>query len=334
MIRYATDKDRNKINKVVTHPLQSWEWGEFRRSTGVKVSRFLEIEDKKIINSFQITWHKIPLLNKYIGYCPKSVVPNEKVVEFIKKEANKKGAVMVKFEPNESNFLKNAIFKTKEFVAGKPLFTKFSFVLSLDNSEEELLKNLQQKTRYNLRLAEKRGVEIVEDNSDDAFEEYWRLTEETTKRQKFYSHSRSYHQKMFKQMTGSGIGHMFLAKFNGKVLTAWMIFVLNKTGYYPYGASSTEHREVMANNLMMWKVLLFAKSQGCVSFDMWGSMGPNPDTKDPWYGFHKFKEGYGGVLTENLGTYDLIVNNFWYETYLKAEKIRWTILRLNKKLFS
>lgn len=334
MIRYATDKDKNKVNKVATHPLQSWEWGEFRKSTGVKISRFLEINNKKVVNSFQITWHKIPLFNKYIGYCPKSVVPNNEVVTFIKKEAAKKNAILVKLEPNESNFLKNSIFKTKDFNSGKPLFTKYSFVLNIEKSEEELLKNLHQKTRYNLRLAEKRGVEIVEDNSEEAFEEYWKITEETTKRQGFYSHTKSYHQKMFRQMTASGIGHMFLAKFNGRVLSAWMVFVLNKVGYYPYGASSSENRELMANNLMMWKVILFAKSLGCTSFDMWGSMGPNPDTKDPWYGFHKFKEGYGGVLTEFLGTYDLIINYFWYKAYLEAEKLRWTILRLNKKLFS
>ena len=158
--------------------------------------------------------------------------------------------------------------------------------------------------------------------------------DETTKRQAFYAHTKSYHQKMFKLMTESGRGHLFTASYEGKILTTWMVFVLNETAYYPYGASSSQLREVMASNLMMWEIIKFAKETGCKHLDMWGSLGPVPDPKDPWYGFHKFKQGYGAELVEFLGTYDLVVDKVWYYLYNGAEKVRWFLLRTVKKVLS
>ena len=75
-----------------------------------------------------------------------------------------------------------------------PLFTKYTFVLDLTKSEDELLKNMHSKTRYNIKVAQKHGVQIIEDNSVEAFEKYWNIMQETTKRQKFYAHTKKYHQ--------------------------------------------------------------------------------------------------------------------------------------------
>jgi lipid II:glycine glycyltransferase (peptidoglycan interpeptide bridge formation enzyme) len=222
--------------------------------------------------------------------------------------------------------------KDFNWVKGKPLFTKYTFQLDIDKSEDELLKKMHQKTRYNLRLAEKRGVEIIEDNSEQGFEEYWKLMEETTKRQGFFAHGKGYHRKMWQKMTDAGRGHLFKAVYQGKTLTTWMIFVLNDILYYPYGASSNENREVMASNLMMWEVIRYGKKQGCKLFDMWGSLGPDPDVRDPWYGFHKFKQGYGAELVEFLGSYDLVVNPGLYKLYGLTDKVRWIGLKLLAKL--
>jgi lipid II:glycine glycyltransferase (peptidoglycan interpeptide bridge formation enzyme) len=332
VITEVTDKQRLEFDKVARHPLQSWEWGEFRKETGVGLSRLLE-KKGKTKEVFQITWHTIPYTKWCIGYCPKSIIPDNEAVNKIRQLALKKGAIFVKFEPNEKI---NSVTKKKisglskdfSWVKGKPLFTKFTFQLDITKSEEELLKNMHQKTRYNLRLAQKRGVEIVEDNSEVGFEEYWKLMEETTKRQGFFAHGKGYHRKMWKNMTGSGVGHLFKAIYQGKTLTTWMVFILNGVLYYPYGASSNENREVMANNLMMWEVILYGKKQGCSLFDMWGSLGPNPDVRDPWYGFHKFKQGYGAELVEFLGSYDLIVRPGLYKMYGLTDKLRWLGLKL------
>jgi len=122
--------------------------------------------------------------------------------------------------------------------------------------------------------------------------------------------------------------HLLKATYNGKVLVTWVLFILGDTLYYPYGASSSEHREVMASNLMMWEAIKFGKKLGLKKFDMWGSMGPNADIKDPWYGFHRFKEGYGPKLTEFVGSYDFVINKKMYFAYKLLNRIRWVILRL------
>lgn len=336
MIKEISEIDKRNFDRVAKHPLQSWSWGEFRKKTGVELSR-LAFGEKNIEDTFQITWHRIPYTKFCIGYCPKSVVPNKEEVEVIKKEAEKKGAIFVKFEPNEkinTETEKKIMDLKKDFswVKGKPLFTKFTFQLDISKGEDELLKNMHQKTRYNLRLAEKRGVQIVEDNSETGFEDYWKLMEETTRRQGFFAHGKGYHHKMWRTMTESGMGHLFKAVYEGKTLTTWMVFILNDTIYYPYGASSNENREVMASNLMMWEVIRYGKKQGCRLFDMWGSLGPTPDLKDPWYGFHKFKQGYGAELVEFLGSFDLVVKPMLYKLYGLTDSLRWVGLKLLARL--
>lgn len=331
MIREATEKDKQVFNKLARHPLQSWEWGNFREKTGVLVTRFIETVAKKDVSAFQITWHKIPKTNRWIGYIPKSDFPSGEMIETIKKEAKKRKAIFVKFEPNVRADKKPDYDLTSVFASGKPLFTKFTFILDLKGSEEELFARLNQKTRYNVRLATKKGVKIEQDNSEEAFEQYWRLTEETTKRQGFYSHTKDYHRKMWKEMTSNGMGQLFKAVYEGETVSMWMIFVLNNKLYYPYGASSTKHKEVMANNLLMWEVIRYGKKMRCSEFDMWGSLGNDPDQKDSWYGFHKFKQGYGGELVEFAGTFDLVVDPFSYKVYLLAEKLRWIFLRFVRR---
>lgn len=132
-------------------------------------------------------------------------------------------------------------------------------------------------------------------------------------------------------MVASGIGQLFKAVYQGEILSTWMVFVLNNKLYYPYGASTTKHREVMANNLLMWEVIRYGKSKHCTEFDMWGSLGNDPDINDSWYGFHKFKQGYGGELVEFAGTFDLVVDPVFYKLYLFAEKLRWIILKTIRK---
>ena len=337
MIREATEKDKVIFDKLARHPLQSWAWGEFRKQTGVEVLRLIQEHDKRAQEVYQITWHKIPKIMSYIGYCPKSAIPDAEAMKTIMKEASQKGAIVVKFEPNERD-LESSRIQVKElagiydFKPGKALFTRYTFQLDISKSEEEILKKMNQKTRYNVRLAEKKGVKIVEDNSEPAFEEYWKLTEETTRRQKFFAHGKNYHRKMWQTMIVKGGGHLLKAIYEGKTLTTWALFELNGVLYYPYGASSNENREVMTSNLMMWEAIKLGKKHGCQMFDLWGSMGPEPDKNDPWYGFHRFKQGYGGELTEFVGTYDLVVNKTLYGIYMLADRLRWSALKLLAKL--
>lgn len=302
---------------VTQHPLQSREWGEFRKLTGVRVVR----ED-----SMQITIHPIPHTPWTIGYYPKGAIPTQEQVRILAKIAAENKCIFIKLEPSVEGKWK----PIAGFVAGRPLFTRYNFVLDVTASETELLANFKQKTRYNIRVAEKKGVTVEVDNSQAAFAKYLELTQETAKRQGFYAHSPDYHRKMWDVLYPAGIAQLLVAKYEGKIITTWVLFKYGDTLYYPYGASTREHREVMANNLVMWEAIKLAKSWGLKYLDMWGALGPDPDPKDPWYGFHTFKSGYGARHVEYVGTWDYVARPLLYRIYRVVESMRWILLRILK----
>ena len=334
---------RQEFDKTAAHPLQSWSWGEFREKLGQRVIRLGKFTGGKLIEGVQISIHQIPRTKWTIGYCPRGIMLDKEWIDAVKSEVKKYNCIFVKFEPNiQVNKgltleLQGQALSDLGLKSGKSLFTPFSFQLDLTKSEDELMATMRPKTRYNIRLAEKKGIVVNEDNSDEAFEAFQKLTEETTSRQRFYAHGRKYRQLMWKTMKSAGIAHLLVARLPQQlttnnqqpVLSAWILFFFNGIGYYPYGASSSENRELMASNLVAWRALLMAKKFGCKMFDFWGSLGPEPDIKDPWYGFHRFKEGYGGKLVEFAGTWDLVLNQPIYTIYNLADKIRWTLLRTN-----
>jgi lipid II:glycine glycyltransferase (peptidoglycan interpeptide bridge formation enzyme) len=334
-------KEKKIFNALTHHPLQSYEWGEFRQKTHTKVIRKGFFDKDQLRDGFQLTIHPIPHTSFTIGYLPKGSLPDGKLLEELMILGKKEKCIFIQLEPNvekkdsdELPFLKKTSFPlTYSF---HPLFTKFTFILNLEPSEEELMKHMHPKTRYNIKVAQKHEVTIVEDNSDEAFEKYWKLTQETTLRQNFFAHTKQYHKLQWEtlnisqQKNNDLTSHLFLAKYQSKILAAWIVFVFQDTLYYPYGASSTLHRDVMASNLMMWEVIRFGKKKGLKKFDMWGAMSDTPDTTDPWYGFHRFKQGYGARHTEFIGSFDLVINQFAYQLYKVADKTRWALLKFKK----
>lgn len=305
--------------------MQSPEWGEFRKQTGVKVVAS---------GDMLVTIHKVPYTSYSVGYAPKIIAPlNQKTVETLRGIARDNNCIFIKCEPlvelQDAGISKQELGKMG-FVEGRAMFTKYNFVLDVSKSEEMLLASFKQKTRYNIKVAEKRGVEVMIDDSEEALSRYLELSEETTKRQGFYAHSRDYHTKMWETLYPAGIAHLLVAKYNGEIITAWVLFKYGDTLYYPYGASTREHREVMANNLVMWSAIKLAKSWGLHYLDMWGALGPEPDKSDPWYGFHTFKSGYGARHVEYIGTWDYVNKPVLYKVYRFLEALRWKILRLLK----
>lgn len=339
IVRTINPDEKEIFNKVVHHPLQSWQWGEFRKQTGVEVERIGFFQAGKLEKGIQVTFHPIPLIGKTAGYFPKGYMPDGDQLSALKQIGEKHNALFIKMEPNvdQKVGVPSAHKQIKKFlqengaVPGKPLFTKYSFQLDLTKPDDQLFSNLESKTRYNVNLAYRKGVKVIEDTSKDGMEKYIEILQETTKRQGFYAHSPDYFRKMWQEIGDSGIIKIFHAVYQETILTTWVMFIFNNVLYYPYGASRSVHRNVMASNLMMWEMIRYGKAQGCKSFDMWGALGPKADKNDPWYGFHRFKRGYGGDLMEFMGTYDLVFDPNLYKLFSLAEKVRWKILRLRTK---
>jgi lipid II:glycine glycyltransferase (peptidoglycan interpeptide bridge formation enzyme) len=302
----------NNLDKIATHPLQTSFWEEFRREWGNEV-----LETKYGI----LTLHKIPYTKFKIAMFEKGPIPTKTMLTDLKKIGRENNLIFIKLEPNclKSEKLVK-LMQSEGAKRGRRLFTPTTFWVDLTPSEENLMKSFSGKTRYNIRLAERKGVTVKEDNSDKAFDRYLDLTRETIRRQGFYAHSEKYHRLMWNILKKAGIAHLLTATYQGEIITTWILFAWKKFLYYPYGASTEKHKEVMANNLMMWEAIKFGKKLGLTTFDLWG--------REVGKGFTKFKEGYNPKVIEFLGSWDLVINSPAYFIYRLAEKIRWPTLKV------
>ncbi len=330
-------KQKKAFNNNTTHPFQSWEWGEFRKKTGNIPLRFCEYKNSRPINSYQLMMHKIPRTKYKIGTLIKCPKPTQELIDYLKTLAKEENLIFIKIEPNypvnnkektKQSIIK--LLKKNNATPGKELFNPSTFWIDIDKTEDQLLESFHPKTRYNIRLAKRKGIEIVEDNSNKAFEKYIQLTRETVERQGFYAHTEKYHRLMWRGLhkkmllrKEEPIARLFTAKYKGEIITTWILFVWHDFLYYPFGASTDKLKNVMANNLMMWEAILYGKKLGLTTFDLWG--------REPGKGFTRFKEGYGPKVIEFIGTWDLITNPL-YQPYRIADLFRWGLLRTKTKL--
>ncbi|MDP3994630.1 MAG: peptidoglycan bridge formation glycyltransferase FemA/FemB family protein, partial [bacterium] len=296
-------------SKTNLHPLQTSQWAEFREAWGNEVVK---------TKYGYITLHKIPFTKYKLGMFIKGPEPTRAMLSEFKALAKENNLIFIKLEPNSAQASLGTaqqiiqLLKRNGCVPGKTLFTPTTFWIDLTITEEELLKSFSSKTRYNIRLAQKRGVVVKEDptslnppagraglrGASKAFEKYLELTKETIERQGFYAHTEKYHRLMWKHLHGS-IAHLLTATYEGNIITTWILFACDGFLYYPYGASSVLHKDVMANNLVMWEAIKFGKKLGLSTFDLWG--------REPGKGFTRFKEGYNPKVVEFLGTWDLVI---------------------------
>lgn len=322
-LREITEKQKDSYDKIVTHVIQSYEWGEFRERIGTKVLRYGIFEKGKLIVAFQITLHPIPFTNYFVGYLPKGPYPSKKLYEALQIIGKQYNCAFIKIEPNVTTTQAKGLKIDTHFKqSSKSLFTKFNFVIDLTKSEDQLMQHMHSKTRYNVRVAEKHGVTVEERTDDQALEIYSQLYFETTQRQKYHGHTPAYHKAVWETLKDKEMARFLISSFEEKPLTAWMLLNFKDTLYYPYGGSSKDHPEVMSNNLVAWEAIKLGKKLKLKSFDMWGAANnPNPEPSDPFYGFHRFKQGYGGELVEYIGTFDLVFNPVIYYLFTFIDKL-------------
>jgi len=337
--RLLHNKEKKQYNQVIRHPIQTWEWGDFAQVQGHQVYRLGVFDKSKMISAYLVSFHKIPHTNYSIGTCLRGPQITSKMLASVKKIAHQENAIFVKFEPDiihkefDPPVVVNLLPHLKDLVISpKVAFYPHSYLVDLTKPEEELLATMHSKTRYNIKVANRHGVKIEQNNSQEAFNSYLDLIFDTTTRQGFYLHSRQYHRDQWRILKNTGIPHIMLASYQNQTLSALLLFVYKDRLFYPYGGSLPTHRQVMAPTLLMWESIKFGKKIGCKSFDMWGSLGPSAKPADPSFGFHRFKQGFGGQLVQFVGTYDLVINPRLYHLYNLVDKYRWQFLRLKAKL--
>lgn len=324
-----TDFNTKDYNKAAYHPMQTWEWGNAREKMGVSLLRLGEFENNILKNVYQVSFHKIPYTNYKIGYLPRSIYPQNDILNFLLSYANKNNIIFIKIEPyirkNHANKLINNHKELKVIKSQHPLFPNWTQVLDLTKSESSLLSQMKSKTRYNIRLAEKKGVEIKEMSNEQGFEIFSKLYFETCKRQKYHGHNEKYHKILWENLKNN-VAHIIIAFYNNIPLASYELFYFKNVLYYPYGGTSLKHRNLMSSNLLMWKAIKLGKELGAKTFDMWGSLAPDYDNNSDWGGFTRFKQGYGCEFVEMIGSFDLVANEGIYKLYGFGHKLRNKIL--------
>ncbi|MDR1961900.1 MAG: peptidoglycan bridge formation glycyltransferase FemA/FemB family protein [Gracilibacteraceae bacterium] len=316
------------------HALQLWQWGEIKEHTGWQPHRLVLTRAGAIVAAASVLERRLPVVGSPVFYCPRGPVadPHDEevmaaVFRAIRDLARRRGAILLKIDPDVSvedvdfgRFLRAQGFRPLDKGRGfEGVQPKFVFRLDIRPEEDELLAAMQQKTRYNIRLAMKKGVEITRGTRED-LPDFYAVLKETTERDNFLVRDFGYFADMYDTLTPAGFGELFLARCAGRVVAGALVFRAGDKAWYVYGASSNAHRNVMPNYLIQWEMIRWAKSLGCAMYDFRGVSGDLSES-NPLYGLYRFKKGWGGVFTEFIGEWDLVFRPVMYRLWQAAEKL-------------
>ena len=325
-----------------THFLQSKDWGEFKQEYGWEViQKVWRDEAGKILAMAQILKKKVSLGNirlpYSILYLPRGPVMDfrdthlfTRVVKDLMRIAKEEKAIQFKIEPEliVPQPLRNSIDAASDLSEGvKILLTngwklsdqnvqfKNTALLSLDGNETDWLARMKQKTRYNLRLSQRKGV-LVQRTSTTDLRTFYQMYAETSLRDNFTIRNQAYYESVWNRFLAAGKASAFLATFEGKPIAGLILFHSAKRAWYVYGMSSNEHRDLMPNYLLQWEAMRYAKSLGCTEYDLWGAPDQLIET-DPMWGVYRFKEGLGATPVFTSGSWDYTPYPLLYNLYTK-----------------
>lgn len=327
--------------------MQSFEWGEVKsRSGGWSSVRIVgENDSGKIIASALMLIRRIPKTGKSIAYIPRGPVmdtaDSETVKEFalgLRKSAEVRGAILIKIDPPVP--VEDKLSAKNIELAGFRLLddsTGFGgtqprcvMQLNIEPDLDEVFANFKPKWRYNIRLAEKKGVTIKTDCTKDDLPVFYDLLKVTAKRDRFLVRGYSYYETMYDMLVPTGHAKLFLSMHENTPLGGALAFVIGDRAWYVYGASSNEHRNLMPNHLMQWEMIKWAKSLGCRIYDFRG-VSPRigaAEEDDHLQGLNRFKEGFSAYYVEYIGEYDMPLSPLWYWLWVKVKP---TVMNILKK---
>jgi len=196
-----------------------------------------------------------------------------------------------------------------------------TIILNLKSDSDTILSGMKPKTRYNIHLSQKRGVN-VRSAGLESLGVWYDLYKETAARNNFYLHSEDYFRVAFTERAQNTQSPadvtLLIAEYDKNPLAAMFLVITGNRATYLYGASSSLHRNLMAPYALQWEAMILAKSKGCIQYDMFGiSPGDNPD--HPMYGLYRFKKGFGGSLFHSMGCWDYPLDQKMYLLYTASE---------------
>jgi len=189
-------------------------------------------------------------------------------------------------------------------------------LVDLRQREEELLAAMKQKTRYNIRLAAKKGVTIRQGNEDE-LPALYKMYAQTAVRDGFVVRHEDYYINTWRAFLEAGMAKILVAEVEEQPVAAIILFLFNGTSRYMYGMSTEQYRELMPNYLLQWEAIRLSKQLGCHTYDLWGA--PDVfDESDGMWGVYRFKQGFNGITARHLGAWDYSPRPLLYKTYTQT----------------
>lgn len=299
--------------------LQTTEWLEFQKSLGRKTVRF----HNGVIEA-NIIKHDLPFGKNYL-YIPHGPEINFEAVKggfkneinqflhFLRGLGKQEKSLFVKIEPM-TDTVAQLLVESGMRKSLKTLQPQKTVVLDLMLDDYDLLGQMHHKTRYNINLASRKNLSVGVSADHDQF---WKLLEKTSLRDKFSTHPQSYYEKLltFFKDSQEVRTELFLTMYEGKAIAGAITLIHDETVYYLHGASDNEYRNLMAPHAMHWEIMKHYKAQGFTEYDLWGIDAQR------WPGVTRFKLGFGGKVIERPGAFDLPLSKFWYFAYNLARKL-------------
>ena len=308
---------------------QSLEWANVKTSWKREVI-LAENSSKKIIGSLMVLIRKIPIFG-YIMYSSRGPVCDihnmevlKQLTEGAKLLAKKYNAIVLNIEPDIKsddltfrNIMQELGYSIKDDAKNFREEIQPRYVFRLDTkgkTEDEIFKNFHSKTRYNIRLATKKGVTVKEGTRED-LKEFHKIMVTTGIRDGFITRPLSYFEKMYDCLGKEHI-KLLMAYYDGKPISGVIPIMYGNKTWYLYGASSNEHRNLMPNYLLQWEMIKIALSRKSDIYDLRGVPGIADDSN----GLYRFKKGFGAEYTEFIGEVYIPFKPLTYKIYKFAEK--------------
>jgi peptidoglycan pentaglycine glycine transferase (the first glycine) len=338
--RLIDQTEKEKYNDFIAsspkgHILQSYEWGEVKALTGWKPFRLVLEDNGQMVAAISLLKRTIPAIKKSIFYAPRGPVLDLNnhdlfrfLMEEVRKLASKEQVIFLKIDPDVPSSDENLrkLIKETGFISAEKggnfegLQPKYVFRLDISASLDELMASFHHKTRYNIRLAGRKGVEIKENCTKDDLPVFYKILEVTAARDKFLVRSYEYFETIWEQLVEKNLAKLFMAYYEGEPIAGTLAFIMGNKAWYIYGASANKHRNKMPNYLLQWTMIKWAKANNCILYDFRGVPG-NLTEDSPIYGLYRFKKGFNAEYTEFIGEFDLVYSPFYYQLWNYGEAV-------------
>ncbi len=340
------------VNHERSHILQSYEWGKVK-SQWINEFVIARDENGKIEGTLSVLIRKIPMFPCTFMYAPRGPVCDlhnkavlKKLIDGAKEIGKKYKAMTLKIDTDTpaadveyASIMKELGFKLKnDYYNLEGVQARFLMRVDLkDKTEEELLSGFHHKTRYNIRVAMKKGVKIKIGTRED-IPTFFELMKTTGERDGFVIRDIDYFYRMYDAL--GKYCRIFLAyagedEAHMECVSGTMAGLYGNKCLYLYGASGNKFRNHMPNYLIQWEMIRWSMENGCTVYDLRGVPGIIEDENNAIYGLYKFKKGFAGEATEMIGEFDLMIRPVWHKLFTVAEqtrkRLRKAISRLKKK---